>query len=255
MTAWGYVYCSVLGLCNFLILRSCFTLGLKYTLIHGLGIPAIRFAVFCGAVVTLAGGIAHRAGGFNPDVRDPWAWVVVFGVPIVFAFISRGALDPGWRNLQQGKALWQGVIPVPVGAIDPNASSYKDHPNVVAARELIRKAVLHAPDTNTDAARAAANAAIAWQELGLLHRAINDFTEARSCFEKSLATVNEAHSAHPSILSAKRETLFRLAELDQVLGRPEEAKRGYQQSLEIDELLGHDDPVGESTTQALLSKL
>jgi tetratricopeptide (TPR) repeat protein len=254
MTTPGYIYCGLLAVCNFLIFRTVFTFGVKQTLLQGFRSPAIRLAVFGGAVVTLVGSIAHRTSGFNPDVRNPWAWVIVFGVPLVLGFLSRAALDPGWTSLQRGKALWQDLIPVEVGTVVAEASRYRDHPKVHTARDLIHAAIDHAPASNVQSSAAIANAAIAWQELGLLHRCINDFVEARRCFERSLTLSRDAHD-HPKILAAKRDTLFRLAELDHVTGRREQARRGYEQSLEIDAQLGHDDPIGEATTRDLLSRL
>jgi hypothetical protein len=105
MTTWGYIYCALLGACNFLILRVVLTLGLKQSLIENVRNPAIRLGAFAGIAITVAGGIAHRTAGFDPDVSDPWAWVLVFGAPLVLAFLSRPSLDPGWSNLQRGKAL------------------------------------------------------------------------------------------------------------------------------------------------------
>ena len=145
-----------------------------------------------------------------------------------------------------------------VGSIDPNAANAAAHPKVTSAAALIRAAIDGAPGSNTDPIRATANAAIAWQELGLLHRAINEFDDARRCFEKSLTLldrVSQSDSRHSRILHAKRETFFRLAELDHVLGNHANARRGYEKSLQIDDLLGHDDPVGEHTTRELLGRL
>jgi len=206
MTTWGYIYCALLGVCNFLILRVVLTLGLKQSLVENIRNPAIRVGAFAGIVITLGGGIAHRTAGFDPDVRDPWAWVLVFGVPLVAAFLSRPSLDPGWSSLQRGKALWQSVVRPPLGSIDPNAAKFATHPKVTSAEVLIRAAVEAAPQSNTDPIRATANAAIAWQELGLLHRATNSLDDARRCFDKSLNVldeVNRSDSRDPRILHAR----------------------------------------------------
>lgn len=253
MTTSGYVYCILLGMCNFLILRVLITFGVKHALIQGFRNPEIRLGVFGGAVITLIGGIAHRTSGFNPDVRDLWAWVIVFGIPVVLGFASRAALDPGWTSLQRGKALWQGVIPVPVGTVNPAATSFRSHPKIVEARDLIQAAIARAPDSNFKSVAAKANAAIAWCELGLLHRATNDFEEARRCYDKSLTLCSTNISQQ--VLVAKRETLFRRAEVDHVTGFRDSARARYEESLELDAQLGHDDPMGEAVTQDLLNRL
>lgn len=92
----------------------------------------------------------------------------------------------------------------------------------------------------------------------MLHRATNDFDEARRCLDESLSIldgVGQSNSRNPRILHARRETLFRLAELEHVLGNHANARLGYEESLQIDDLLGHDDPVGENTTRELLGRL
>jgi tetratricopeptide (TPR) repeat protein len=258
MSTVGYIYCVLLGACNFLIFRVIFTLGLKQALIENIQNASIRVGAFAGIVITFVGGVAHRTVGFDPDVSDPWAWVLVFGVPLILAFLSRQSLDPGWSNLQRGKALWQSLIPLPMGSIDPDGAQYSNHPKVESAIALINEAIEGARSSNIDPTKATANAAIAWQELGLLYRGINDFDEARRCFDKSLNVLNavsQIESDNPRILQARRETLFRLAELEHVLGNHDKARLGYEESLQIDNVLGHDDPIGESTTRDLLSRL
>ncbi|MDZ7337875.1 MAG: hypothetical protein ONB30_04990 [candidate division KSB1 bacterium] len=77
-------YCSMLGLCNFFIVRETAWLGLKEAFLQNIRNPAIRGAAFVGLLVTVAGGIAHRVAGFNPDMTSVLNWALVFGVPIVF---------------------------------------------------------------------------------------------------------------------------------------------------------------------------
>jgi tetratricopeptide (TPR) repeat protein len=258
MSLFGYIYCALLGVCNFLILRVVFTLGLKQSLIENFRNPAIRLGAFAGIVITFVGGVAHRIVDFNPDINNPWSWVLVFGIPLVLAFLSKQSLDPGWSSLQRGKALWQSLIPLPLGSIDPGGGKFSNHPKVTSAIALIQTAIDRAPSSNADPVNAAANAAIAWQELGLLYRGINNFDEARRCFDKSLNVLNavsQSKAGDSRILQARRETLFRMAELEHVLGNHEKARLGYEESLQIDDLLGHDDPIGESTTKELLSRL
>ena len=57
------------------------------------------------------------------------------------------------------------------------------------------------------------------------------------------------------VLDKYRETVFRLAELDHVQGNYSGAKTGYEETLRIDELLGHDDRQGEEWTKRLLQEV
>jgi tetratricopeptide (TPR) repeat protein len=253
------LYCSLLGLCNYVILKEVLTNGLLRILSQGFANPRVRRAVFLGLLITVAGGIAHRTADFNPDIKSAFNWCLVFVLPFALALIFRGKLDRGWSNLEKGKALWQSLpIKLPMGEIDPAAIQFRNHPKVLSAATLIRGAIDHAPSSNRDAIRAEANAAIAWQELGLLYRAINEFDEASNCFERSLHIIDSvpgSESNNTRILYARRDTLFRLAELNHVRGNHEKALDGYRASLAVDDLLGHDDPVGENTTRELVRKL
>ena len=259
MPVWTYVYCAVLGLCNYLILRELCTFGIIESLRQNIGNPRIRLGTAIGIIATLVGGIAHRYAGFNPDSSDPWAWAIALGLPLVLAFATRSQIDPGWRALQEGKNTWQRLpFVLPVGRIEQSDSQYRNHPSFQKARDLIRSAIDRAPESNLDPVSAAANSAIALQELGLLHRAVNDLEKAGEYFGMSLAKLSELapeSRAHPRVLHARRDILFRLGELNHVQGSHESARRFYLDSLEIDRKLGHDDPVGESTTEELLSKL
>jgi len=259
MTGSGYVYCILIGVCNLLIFRECWALGVREAVVQNIKNPRIRLGASAGLAITLIGGVAHRTAGFTVDVGNPWAWVIAMGFPLLAAYPFRTKLDPGWVALQKGKAAWQRLpITVDPGTIDPGNAQYRSHPSVAAAKKLIQAAIDQAPRSNTDPIVARANAAIARQELGLLCRAINDLDEARRHLEASLAELDRltpGDSRHPRVLESRRDALFRLGELAHVTGDHRSAKRRYTESLEIDALLGHDDSLGENITKDLLRRL
>ena len=259
MNTLSYIYCGLIGICNFIIFREIFT----YRRITS----KMMTIVFLGAVITLIGTIMQRWEILILDVHNSWLWIIGAGIPIVLALLSRNSgANTGSEILNRGKACWQRLISPPCGKIDTKSSTFQTHPKIIEAKELIRKSIDLAQDSNSNKILADANAAVAWQELGLLHRAINDFEEARCCFEKSLEKCggdpltyqNLGHpivQGYPRVLGARRETLFRLAELEHVMGNTEQALIRYDQTLEIDEALGHDDPIGETTTKNLRNQL
>jgi tetratricopeptide (TPR) repeat protein len=173
--------------------------------------------------------------------------------------LAKFSINPGISKLNQGKALWQKVLThYKTGTIDPDANSYQNHPQVIERKNLISEAIKIAEQGDKNSIQYFANSATGYQELGLLHRATNDFENAKISFAKSLSLLNSASSKfskHPAILTARRETLFRLGELNHVLGNKEVAISKYKETLEIDELLEHNDPIGEKTTRALLDTL
>ncbi|MDR0332404.1 MAG: tetratricopeptide repeat protein [Dysgonamonadaceae bacterium] len=258
MNTLSYLYCSLIGICNFIILREIF--------IYRRITPKVMTIAFLGAVVTLIGAIMQRREILVLDVHNPWLWIIGAGIPIVLALPFLNSREKtGAEILNKGKACWQRLISVPSGKIDPKSSAFQTHPKILEAKDLIRKSIDLAQDSSPDEVLADTNAAVSWTELGLLHRSINEFEEARSCFEKSLEKCDGKPLAyigygalekrHLSALIACRETLFRLAELDHVMGNTEQARIRYDQSLEIDVALGHDDPIGETTTRNLRNQL
>lgn len=255
------VYCSVLGICNYIILREVLTHGLTRTLAQGFANPRIRIAVFLGLLFTVGGGIVHRTADFNPDMKSVLNWFLVFVVPFVLAMFSKGNLDPGWSSLEKGKALWKSVYPRVTyrdGIVNPENSALRDDPTIVQAKTLITKSIKLAPQSNVEGIRAVTNAAIAWQELGLLYRVLNEFDKAEKAFIRSIELLDQSgggESGDRNIVAAYRDTCFRLGELCHVTSRPALAKDYYRRSISVDEHLGHDDPVGEKATRLLLKQL
>ena len=209
------VYCSLLGLCNYVILREVLTYGLARTLAQGFTNPRIRMAVSLGLLFTVGGGIAHRAVDFNPDMKSVFNWSLVFLVPFFLSLISKGKLDPGWSSLEKGKALWKSMYPRLTyrdGVVKPGNSALRDDLTIVQAKTLITESIELAPQSNTEGVRAVANAAIAWQELGLLHRVINEFDKAEVSFMRSLELLDQnggGESSDRNVVAAYRDTCFR----------------------------------------------
>lgn len=150
--------------------------------------------MFLGLLFTVAGGIAHRTVDFNPDMKSVLNWCLVFVLPFVLALISKGKLDPGWSSLKKGKALWKSMysrLTYRNGIVESHNSEFRDDPTIVRAKFLITQSIDLAPQSKVQGIRALANAAIAWQNLGLLHRVLNEFDKAEEAFRRSLELLDE----------------------------------------------------------------
>lgn len=177
-------------------------------------------------------------------------------------FLRRTSTDTGWSALERSKELWQlGSDLAPAewyGRINPKATTYRASPRICKAKALLRSAIDHAPASNQDTIQAKINEAVAVRELGLLHRAINEFEEAREAYNKSLHILDGLGgitSTSRDVLSAYRETVFRIGELSHALGNYNAAAEKYNESLKVDDILGHDDLSGEQYTSALLQQI
>jgi len=178
------------------------------------------------------------------------------------AFLRQSSIDRGWRDIETSKELWQldpDLAPAEwYGRINPKAMTYQESPRICKAKTLLRNAAEHAPASNRDTIQAKVNEAIAVRELGLLHRAVNEFEEAQESYSRSLhilKSLGGMTSTRREVLSAYRETVFRLGELSHALKDYRTAEESYRESLHVDDILGHDDPSGEHYARALLQEV
>ena len=186
---------------------------------------------------------------------------VIFALLMILISFSKGKLDIGWANLEKGKRMWKSLQPGLIyhdGIVEKSASAFANHANILEAKRLINHAIDFAPQSNIEPLRAIANKSIAWQELGLLHRVINEFEEAGAAYNNSIELLNKvggSNSSNKYILSAFREITFRIGELNHARGDFVQAKEYYLASLGVDNKLGHDEPYGEQFTKDLLGRL
>ena len=261
MKTWELLYFSLLGICNFIIFRECFSLGIGEAIRQNFGNAKIRGAALVGIIVTAAGGLAHSKAGFNPDWASTQSWMPAIGLPVFLALILKAASDPGSRKLYQGKSSWRSLsLGFTNGEINSDASVFQDHPKMLAAKNLIQEAITYASQVQSglEPIEARINEAIAYHELGLMYRVVNNLQEAKSAYEASLAILDKlqtSSSDNKRYLSARRDTIFRLGELNLVMGDIVQAKDRCEQSRQLDALLGHNDPMGEIATQQLLDKI
>jgi tetratricopeptide (TPR) repeat protein len=176
-------------------------------------------------------------------------------------FLGQTSTDCGWADLERSKELWQlnpDLAPAEwYGCVNPRAASFRDSSAVSKAKASLQNALDHAPASNRDVRQANINEAVAVRELGLLHRAVNEFEQARKAYNSSLKILRELggiRSESSATLSAYRETVFRIAELAHALQDYDQAVQNYQESLRVDEVLHHDDPAGEEFTRNLLER-
>jgi len=102
------------------------------------------------------------------------------------------------------------------------------------------------------------NSSAAWQHLGALHRVLNEFEGARVCFQNGLAVLDGvpfSMAAGREVLDLKRQGLFLLGEVQQVLRKSVEARTSYEASLAVHDLSGHDEPDWEEETKELIDRL
>jgi tetratricopeptide (TPR) repeat protein len=205
--------------------------------------------------------VANYLTGFNPFLIDQRVLIPILIVPVVLVLVIKSNIDPGWASLERGKALWQSLAPslkYKDGRISNEASLYANHSSIIKAKTLLQRSIECAPSSHSDPLYSKANEGLALQELGLLHRVINEFDDAEKSYLRSMDVLEGAggmKSTSKPVLSAYRETLFRLGELNHVNGNNDRAREFYNKALFLDEKLGHDDPVAEEWIRQLLSEL
>ena len=86
MLTWDIAYCSLIGICNLVVIRRVRVLGLRTGMLSGFADPLLRWAVAFGILVFFAGGVAHRTVDFNPDFGSPINWLLALGFPLIMAF-------------------------------------------------------------------------------------------------------------------------------------------------------------------------
>jgi tetratricopeptide (TPR) repeat protein len=99
--------------------------------------------------------------------------------------------NPGRSKLEEGKGCWQslGLYAEPVfqfGVANMDVSRFRAHAQVARAVRLIQEAIDLIDESTSDSADAMSNKALAFQELGLLYRATNDFEKAASAYGSAL---------------------------------------------------------------------
>lgn len=100
------------------------------------------------------------------------------------------------------------------------------------------------------------NVAIGYEELALLYRMMNMFYEAERALKGGMEVVEDLiskNSDYSDYLSLRSLILFRIAELNHVQGKLEQASRGYEESLAIDRELGNEE--GIRTIEELLKQI
>jgi hypothetical protein len=132
--------------------------------------------------------------------------------------------------LKRVKTLWKTAAKdwkYQVSEIFPEASQHSSDSRVIRAKELITEAIKLAPKSNAAPLRAVAKKALAYEELRLLHRVVNEFKQAESNYLDSLAlleSVGGLESKNDHVLNAYRETSFRLGELYHAHSKHKEVK-------------------------------
>ena len=171
--------------------------------------------------------------------------------------------NPGRSKLNEGKQRWQslGLYADPTmqyGIKNPQVGGHKDHPQVIAAGKLIQEAIDFIDSSASDSADAMSNKAVAYQELGLMYRATNQFHLSETAFSNSLKILEHFggySSDNKKILRAYRETCFRIGELNHTLGNSAKAEEFYKNCLRVDGILDHDQPIDERITKDLLEQV
>lgn len=100
------------------------------------------------------------------------------------------------------------------------------------------------------------NIAIAYEEMAWLYRMMNLFEEAKVSLRESQTIAEGLFEKEPEnrdFLELMSIVFFRRAEIDHITGQKQEAKTGYEKSLEIDTRLGNEE--GIITNKILLDRL
>jgi tetratricopeptide (TPR) repeat protein len=177
-----------------------------------------------------------------------------------FGAILSAIHNPGRSKLAEGKRCWQslGLYVEPVfrfGVANTYVDRFRNHAQVARAEQLIQESIDFIDESISNSADAMSNKALAFQELGLLYRATNDFEKATSAYASAIKILERyggATSTNKRILSAYRETCFRVGELSHTLGDYGRSADFYSRCLEVDAKFGHDQPIDEQITRDLL---
>jgi hypothetical protein len=110
MKALYIIYCSLYGICGFIILKDLFTYGIGYSLKQGFTNLRIKKTAFLTLALTLLGIISHRVVGFNPDTKSFLTWLLAVILPFICALIFRGKLDshckPTWQFTAENLSVY-----------------------------------------------------------------------------------------------------------------------------------------------------
>jgi tetratricopeptide (TPR) repeat protein len=275
-----WFFWACVGICNLQLSFEIFSKGPWRVLVEGSRNPRVYTVEKFLALLFFVGWLTHHYNTFAVELRNPFAYLVGFGAPLVIGPFVR--LFPKLRDepvikerpslgkrlhhlrtlreggiaavtLQQGQelfhsAFFDSTVDFYPGVRTEGAESMATHPKILQAEQLMRQAI----DLTDDPV----NKAIAITEIGLLHRMVNDLAGAQKLFEDALelhkSLENRWTGERAKRLRAYRETAFRMGELQHARNVPENARHWYEYSLKLDMELGHDQPEDEEMTRRLL---
>lgn len=192
---------------------------------------------WCIGIGTIfAGGIAHRINGFNPI--NPYAIAVVLGIPFLMIFVIRVAMPPGQRKFDAAKTrmnFWMATRYEP-GQILKRGDELREFPQAQKTVQMFREAIV--PYERDTSLRGRLNAAIGYQELGMLYRLMNAWEEASRFFKKSYIMLEELNRNYPNNIEVQAGlsmVFFRLGEINHACGNFNKAVQDYEESLRLGE--------------------
>jgi len=209
--------------------------------------------IFIGLAASILGGIAYNKSLFVPNLKI----IVALNLwPLLLIRFRRKLMPAGQFlfNMARERILYWARMNYSPGEILEAGDNLSAFPRAIKTVDLLSKAILELKPLETEQSRL--NAAIAYGELGFLHRMMNRWDDAHDSFEHGIAllkSIGERSSMSEAVKSALSLIVFRLAETDHVTGRVDEAVAGYRKSIALDRELG--DAKGVKVTEAMLARI
>lgn len=280
MTIMEIAFYIGIGIGNILIVTEVAKYGLLEIGIQRPINSRVILGLYIGTATFFIGGVMHKISGFNPE--NKYAIALVIGVPIFLLLVYRYTLlPPGLYDFNRARIrtnYWMLTSYRPGKILEEQGSNLKEFAWAKGAIRMFRKAIeaqskgnttrividdqevpWYEDDGNTtrivtDENRF--NVAVAHAELALLYRMMNKFDEAEDALKAGMKITEELLRKEPEkfeYLYLQNQIFFRMAELNHVQGKLEQAKKGYEESLTITKKLGNVE--GVQTIEELLKDI
>lgn len=220
--------------------------------LEGPGNRRVTFALMLFISMFVIGSVGHFTFPFThwKHAALVLAWL------LSVLFVSRQLLPASQRLFDRARFLHESTVAQYSHHHERGPGASFEDIRADSRLQEAERLYLRAMEIESRRPRGELNVAVAHHQLGFLYRQLGKFEEARKRFEKSLQILRSLESLQPErsdIQGTISRTLFRLAEICHAHGELEQAKKMYEQSLDIDQRLG--DAAGIRSNHQMLAEI